>query len=164
MKQDVFQGSLKWVTSNTRSSSGAIVLVTLAGTPDELVKELVLDAAVSEGYENLEGKLTRFPANAGITGRSYTTGQTTWVPDTTGYPDFIPVFSPNVKSELATPLVRGEEILGTLHVESPAIDNYALSDVELVEFAAGEVTLALSFLTLVKSARTEHSSRLRISR
>lgn len=149
LKQEIFRDILQWVKSSTRGSSGQVFLVTSDGTS----KSLVLDAAIQEGNENTEPKRKHFATDAGITGHSYTTGKAIIVPDVAYDANFIPLTSPDTRSELAIPLVRGKEIFGVLNMESSAIDNYALSDVELIEFAAGQITLVLSFLTLAQEVR-----------
>ncbi|RPJ24885.1 MAG: diguanylate cyclase [Chloroflexi bacterium] len=90
--------------------------------PDSLIHELQIDS--------------------GVIGRTVRTRQTQFVQDANRDPDFIRA-SYGVKSEIAVPLLKDENVLGVLNVESN--DNAALdeNDVNFLDALAGSIAVAI---------------------
>jgi diguanylate cyclase (GGDEF)-like protein len=100
----------------------------------------VLHLGAQLGYP--DGQLIpEIPISAGVVGRTTRTRETQLVRDVTTDPDFLRAHY-DVKSEVAVPLIKEDNVLGVLNVES---DHRALgeSDVNLLNALAGSVAIAI---------------------
>jgi diguanylate cyclase (GGDEF)-like protein len=82
------------------------------------------------------------PATAGVVGRTARSGETQFIPNVDADPDFIRA-SYEVKSEIAIPLLKDENVLGVLNVESRDNDELDENDVNLLEALAGSLAIAI---------------------
>jgi signal transduction histidine kinase len=106
------------------------------------------------------------PVENGVVGRAYATGQTQHVPDVRQDPDYVSG-SPIIRSELAVPLRRGDQILGVLNIESDSLDGFSEDDVRLAESLAEAVALAMTNASLygdLQAGRERLQALIRASR
>ncbi len=80
--------------------------------------------------------------------------QTLTVPDVLLDERYV-VFSPVIRSELAIPLVSGDELLGVFNLESDVVNAFDESDVRLMESLAHQITVALVNVRLFESVRKQ---------
>jgi len=94
----------------------------------------------------------------GITGRVAQTGQALNVPDVTTPPQeyqHLEIPGLEVRSEVAVPLRRGEQIIGALAVTSPLPDAFTAEDVSLLSSLAAQAAVAIGHADV-----TRHSQEL----
>jgi len=120
----------------------------LVAFPDEQETQWIIRAAGGALYATAR---QRFPIQQGVIGRAFRTGQTQLVRDVRADPDYIPGH-PQIRSELAVPIKRGERALGVLNLESDALDAFDSEDVQLMESLADAVALALDTAYLYSQA------------
>jgi diguanylate cyclase (GGDEF)-like protein len=82
------------------------------------------------------------PGTSGVIGRTAHEKQTQFVPNADADPDFIRT-SYEVKSEIAIPLLKDENVLGVLNVESKGNDRLDENDVNVLEALAGSLSIAI---------------------
>jgi len=121
--------------------------------PEDAMTHLVIQAAAGD-LSVAEGK--RVPLDHSITGRAFRTAQTQHVPDVSADADYT-AGHPDIRSELAVPLRRGERVLGVLNLESDQPAIFDAEDVLLAESLAEAVVLALDNARLYEEARQQAS-------
>jgi diguanylate cyclase (GGDEF)-like protein len=87
----------------------------------------------------------RFPLEKGICGWVARTGQPALVGDVTRDPRYL-AGHPAIRSELAVPIVEGDEVLGVVNIESVHPNAFTREDQELLEALARQLGVALSNL------------------
>jgi len=120
---------------------------------DEDTEELVIKSAV--GYEP-EGGMQgmRIPLDRGITGVATRSRSTVVLGDVTQDERYV-VGSPSIRSEVATPLLHDDKLLGVLNIESEQERAFTQNDVRLLELLAGELTLVLERVQLMERLRIQ---------
>jgi len=98
----------------------------------------------------------RLPITHGVIGRAFRLHVTQYIPNVLADPDYVAAH-PSVKSELVTPLRRGEKILGMLDLESDELDGFNADDRLLAESLAEAVALALDNARLYRAIVDERS-------
>ncbi len=124
--------------------------------PDEENEELVFDTqagdfSLGDGW----GVAYSHP----VIGRAYTSGEIQLVSDINSLPE-ADRLHPNLASELAIPLKRGDHILGVLDIESVEVGAFNPSDVQLAESLADAISLAFENARLFQEFE-ETADRLR---
>lgn len=128
-------------------------------------KELVV---VAEHGELAWARGTRLPLDGpGITVAAFRSREPLYVPDVCQDPRYVRSH-PETKSELALPLVVGDQILGVLDVNSSRVDGVPPDDRDLLGIVASELAVALAGLARLRSfqdlseklARLHEASRL----
>ena len=114
-RHDILLNILNWANEQTTSKLGLFLLAESSGEKTELI--------VKEHVGPWDETLDRWDISEGITGRAYRTRTPQVSPDVTKDPKFIAAFA-GVRSDLAIPLVRGNEVLGVLDVESDRPHHY----------------------------------------
>ncbi|UCC64735.1 MAG: GAF domain-containing protein [Anaerolineae bacterium] len=145
----IAQAAVEAVARLTGWSAVAVLL------PDEAMTHLSVEAAA--------GRLSatqgwRIPADQGVSGRAFRTAQMQHVPDVSADPDYVNGH-PDIRSELAVPMCRGEQVLGVLDVASDQWSGFDDDDVLLAESLAEAVALALENAHLYTEAR-QHATDL----
>ena len=82
------------------------------------------------------------PITSGVMGRAAHSKETQFVRDVSTDPDFIRA-SYEVKSEIAVPLLKDENVLGVLNVESKGDPSLDENDVNLLKALAGSIAVAI---------------------
>lgn len=107
---------------------------------EEDTDEIVIHTSV--GIEERWREAARLKVGEGISGQVVQTGEPIYVEDAQADPDFI-FFDPNLRSLMVVPLRHGENVIGTLALDS--FEPYAFSqqDQRLLEIAAFQVAVAI---------------------
>jgi diguanylate cyclase (GGDEF)-like protein len=106
-----------------------------------LLDDDVLNLGAQLGYP--EDMLIReIPITSGVIGRAVRSKETQFVRNVEVDPDFIRA-SYEVKSEIAIPLLKDEEVLGVINVESKGEDELDENSVNVLEALAGSVAVAI---------------------
>ncbi len=118
----------------TGSTSGSIILI------DKDTGKLLIKAyrGLPPGTENL-----KLDIGQGVTGIVARLGVSKLVNDVEDDPDYI-VANPQVKSEMAVPLVKDGEVIGVLNVDNVKRNAYEEEDLKLLEMLAGSAVIALN--------------------
>lgn len=97
-----------------------------------------------------------------LVARTARTRAGTLVNDVRSEPDWLPnPLLPDTRSELAVPLIVGDEVLGVLDVQAAELDYFTPDDIEINTILAAQVAAALRNATLYEAAQqtlvqTEH--------
>ncbi|MBI5958745.1 MAG: GAF domain-containing protein, partial [Chloroflexi bacterium] len=121
---------------------------------DEQGAQLVLAAGAGEAGEQMVAAQHRIPANhpRSLVARASRTHQAVIVNDVTAVPDFLPnPLLPNTHSELALPLVIGDQIFGVLDVQSAVTDRFTEQDVAVYTTLASQITAAVQNVRLFET-------------
>ncbi|UCG25191.1 MAG: GAF domain-containing protein [Chloroflexota bacterium] len=90
----------------------------------------------------------------GLVGRAAESRRPVVVPDVTRDPNWLPnPLLPNTKSEIAAPIILGDEVLGVLDVQHDLRDGLSRSDAELLQSIADQVAIAWRNAELYGDAR-----------
>ncbi len=87
-------------------------------------------------------KISRIPADQGISGQVMATGKAIRVSDVSEYPGFLRIY-PDTLSELCVPLQTPNRIIGVINVESIRPNAFQENDERLLLTLAGQLTMAL---------------------
>jgi GAF domain-containing protein len=123
---------------------------------DEETSELVFEAVVGEGEEDLIGK--RFPAGTGVAGWVLATRTPLVIEDVARDPRFAKDVAEDTgyvpSGLMAVPLLEDERVLGVLQVlDRPQRSRFSLQEMELLGMFASQAAIALSLLGTARSAR-----------
>jgi GAF domain-containing protein len=137
----VLEGILDWTVALIGEASlGEVRLL------DRKTNELVVKAFRGEPIEE---QYLKIPVGKGITGWVAQHGKSQMVPDILKDDRFLP-FLENTRSEMAVPMLRGDELVGVLNIEHPQINAFTESDVKLAEATAGLAVVAIENARLFK--------------
>ena len=106
-----------------------------------LLDDEVLSLGAEIGYPG-EMVIHRIPVTSGVIGRAARTKQTQFIHDVSTNPNFLRA-SQEVKSEICVPLLKNENVLGVLNVESRSEAPLDEDDVNLLNALAGPVAVAI---------------------
>lgn len=87
-------------------------------------------------------RFKRIPMGEGIAGRVTRSKESLIIPDVRQDEQCSPFFE-DTRSEMATPILRAQNLLGVIGIESPSVAAFSGSDTELVESLAGLVATAI---------------------
>ena len=106
------------------------------------LKEDVLRVHASRG-EIINPQFNTNKIGEGVTGWVAEHRKSRVEPDTSQLKgnDYLP-FLANTRSEIATPLLKGDELLGVLNIESPEMNVFSDEDIPLIEAIASQVVIA----------------------
>ncbi|MDW7992174.1 MAG: GAF domain-containing protein, partial [Anaerolineae bacterium] len=88
----------------------------------------------------------------GINSRAYRTRLAQYTPDVREDPDYFTLI-PTTRSELVIPILRGEQFLGNLDLQSPQVDAFRNVDMEFLRALADQVAIALENARLYEEER-----------
>ncbi|MBN1286745.1 MAG: GAF domain-containing protein [Anaerolineae bacterium] len=108
---------------------------------EEDTDEIVIHTAV--GIDERWREEARLKVGEGISGKVVQTGQPIYVADARADPDFI-FFDPNLRSLMVAPLRYGEEVIGTLALDSFEPDAFTPQHQRLLEIVASQVAVGLA--------------------
>ena len=126
-----------------RVPSTAIMLPASNGT------ELLLVAGAGESRSWIG---TKRPADTGVSGRAYRTGQTQIVSDVRADPDYIAAW-PSSGSAISLPILGAKGVLGVLHLEAEKPAAFGGREQRLLEALAGHAATALDTEAMVRDLR-----------
>jgi putative methionine-R-sulfoxide reductase with GAF domain len=111
---------------------------------DEEKENLVMVGGTGEVGKVLLERGHKLPRGRGLVGRACEEGQVVLVADTKEDPNWLPnPLLPETKSEIAVPIMLGDEVLGALDVQEDTVGGLDQQDVDLLTGIAGQVAIAL---------------------
>jgi putative methionine-R-sulfoxide reductase with GAF domain len=122
---------------------------------DETGQNLVLIGGTGEAGQTMLKRGHKILKSKGLVGRAATTSEVVLVPDVTQEPNWLPnLLLPATKSEIAVPIVLGEQVMGVLDVQQNVIGGLTEEDAFLLQSVANQVAVALRNARLFE--QTEH--------
>jgi signal transduction histidine kinase len=136
----------------TKASAGVI------GMLDESRKGMTLLA--QKGYPKLYGRYRKelWPIDRGIVGRVVRTGQPALVGDVSQDPDYFAAI-PEVRSELAAPLLREGKVTGVIYLESTEPDAFDEEDLAFVTRLADHAAIAVTNAFLYEEVKKANEAK-----
>jgi GAF domain-containing protein len=128
-------------------------------------RSVVLHAGAGAGGEKLLQQGHRLMINSGsLNGRAVLEKKPVIVTDTTQSANFMPnPLLPNIHSEMAMPLIAGEQVIGTLDIQSEQVGGINETHLPAFEAVAGQLAIAIQNATLfaeAQQARTEVEAQI----
>lgn len=146
-----------------------VVSAALLATNAEIGELLLLDegsglleTAVRQGQSRAQSLSTTWPADWGIVGRALRLGKAVLVDDTSRDPDYVATV-PEVRSELAVPIILDEHRLGVLNLESFDLAAFDQEQARFVSNLAEHAAIAIQNAQLFEAVqqRAEEFQTLR---
>jgi len=121
---------------------------------DKITREVVLHSIAGGHAVNIE-KGYRRPIGESVVGWVADTGETLLVNDVTQEPRYVPLSltSDPVSSELAVPIVRGDEVIGVLDIQHLTLGAFDQEDVQAMETLADQLAIAVDNARLYEETR-----------
>lgn len=113
--------------------------------------KLQLGAQVGYPEEMIQREI---PIEKGVMGRAVRTRQAQFIRDVTADPDFLRA-TYEAGSEICVPLMKEQNVLGTLNIESPPEFPLSEADVQLLNTFAGQVAVAIDNANLFNAEREQ---------
>jgi len=92
------------------------------------------------------------PLNQGMNGRAYRTRQIVYLSDVRNDPEYFSLI-PETHSELAVPILHGDQVLGNLDLQSPQVDAFRGVDLSFLQAMTDQVAIALVKARLFQETR-----------
>ncbi|HSF83779.1 MAG TPA: GAF domain-containing protein [Anaerolineales bacterium] len=131
---------------------------------DEQQKNLVMMAGTGQAGEQLLERGHKIPIGKGLVGQAAETKATVLVGDVTQAENWLP--NPillDTRSELAVPIMAGEQVLGVLDVQADTPNGLKEADVTLVESIASQAGIALKNAEAYAQAQSRAVREAKIS-
>ena len=129
--------------------------------PDANIAILLLDGETqtlriraSVGFPAELAARLAMPVGRGLIGRTAQNNQPTLIGDVRQIPDYV-AWDTRTVSELAVPLALGERVIGVLNVESPRLNAFDASDVQLLSTLAGTLAAIIVNNNLIEQINRE---------
>jgi PAS domain S-box-containing protein len=120
---------------------------------DETGENLVLAGGTGDAGKTLLERGHRLPRGRGLVGRAAETKEPVLAPDTSQDPEWLPnPLLPETKSEIAVPIVAGEQVLGVLDVQNNVAGSLGLQDADLLRSIADQLAVAVQNARLYERA------------
>lgn len=111
---------------------------------DETNGDLVMAGGTGEAGQSMLEKGHRVQRGRGLVGRAAETTQIVLVPDTSADPAWLPnPLLPDTKSEIAVPILVGNQTVGVLDVQHNVVGSLGEQDADLLGSIANQVAIAL---------------------
>jgi nitrate/nitrite-specific signal transduction histidine kinase len=111
---------------------------------DPAGKSLVMAGGTGEAGAVMMARGHSIPVGKGLVGRAADTNTIVLVSDTAANTEWLPnPLLPETKSELAVPIVLGDEVIGVLDVQHNVTDGLTQDDADLIQSVANQVAIAL---------------------
>ena len=124
---------------------------------DEATNELFIRFAIGHRAEVVSH--WRIPMGDGIIGAAASTGQAVRVGDVTKDPRYLSA-APEVRSELAVPLIVQGRVIGVVDVESRQTDSFTRTQQTILTLVAGRIATAIENARLFESAHKQAETLL----
>ena len=134
--QRVMSLTLQWAMRVTHATAGSLDLV------DYDRGGLLL--LTSDGFPVAMDRYRDepWPLNQGIVGRVARTGEAALVPDVSRDPDYVAIVD-ETRSQLSVPILREEQVIGVLTLESPELNGFDEDDLAFVVRLADHAAIAI---------------------
>jgi PAS domain S-box-containing protein len=120
---------------------------------DETGENLVLAGGTGDAGKTLLERGHKLPRGRGLVGRAAETKEPVLAPDTSQDPEWLPnPLLPETKSEIAVPIVAGEQVLGVLDVQNNVAGSLGLQDADLLRSIADQLAVAVQNARLYERA------------
>jgi PAS domain S-box-containing protein len=120
---------------------------------DPVNGNMALAGGTGEAGQTLLSRGHHVQKGRGLVGRAAETRETVLVPDTSVDPAWLPnPFLPETRSEIAVPILAGEEVLGVLDVQNNVTNSLGQHDADLIGAIASQVAVALQNSNLYAKA------------
>jgi GAF domain-containing protein len=113
----------------------------------------ILEVKASTGYAE-DVRSLQLAIDSGVAGWVASSLTPLLVSDVSKAPGYVPVNS-NTQSELAVPLIYGNELLGVLIVESREIDTFTEDDIYMLNILGGGLAATINNVQLLKEIRSK---------
>ncbi len=143
---DLLLEQILWIVQESFGFAATTILLL-----DEEENELYVKAAW--GFQS-DVTDVRIPVGKGVTGWVASTGQPLIVPDVTKDPRFIPP-DPQIRSEMAVPLIVGGKVIGVLDVESHEVNRFSERDLWFLSSLAAQAALAIDRAKLYQKIKEQ---------
>ena len=121
---------------------------------DEKGENLVMAGGTGEAGRALLERGHKIPRGRGLVGRAADTKETVLVPDTSQDPNWLPnSLLPETKSEIAVPILAGEQVLGVLDVQNNTADSLRQLDADLIRSVANQAAVAIQNIRQYEETR-----------
>jgi len=111
---------------------------------NETTGELVMAGGTGDAGQALLERGHKIARGRGLVGRAAESRQAVLVPDTGKDPDWLPnPLLPETKSEVAVPILAGDQVLGVLDVQNNVSNSLTGQDTDLILSIASQVAIAL---------------------
>ncbi len=100
------------------------------------------------------------PLDSGLNGQAYHTRQIVCVDDVKSAPEYVPDV-PDVRSEMIVPIIRGDQVLGTLDLQSPEVGAFHDADLDFLRALTDQAAIALENARLHDDAQ-RHARELSV--
>lgn len=111
---------------------------------DDQREHLLMVGGSGEAGKQMLDRGHKLLRGQGLVGRCCDTGASVIVPDTHQEPQWLPnPLLPETKSEIAVPILLGDQVLGALDVQHSRVNGLGLQDVDLLTSVANQVAIAL---------------------
>ncbi len=111
---------------------------------DEQGEYLVTAGGTGKAGKELVERGFMIPVDKGLVGRAASTNSPVLVSDVTQDENYLPnELLPDTRAEIAIPIAIGDRVLGVLDVQHSVTNGLSQSDVDLLQFIASQVAIAL---------------------
>ena len=147
-------------TAVRRIQEGFHYHVVMIGVPDY---EAGVHRMAAAAAETLPERSVTYPIHAGVMGRAIREKRTVLVPDVTADPDYIPLV-PATRSEVAIPILSGDEVVAVLNVESDVRRGFNRSQVMTLETLADGIGIILRNAELYQAVERTNARLVELDR
>lgn len=128
---------------------------------EEISGDLVMSGGTGEAGAIMFARGHRIPKGRGLVRRAAETKAVVLVEDTAQAADWLPnPLLPETRSELAVPILLGEQVLGVIDVQQNVVNGLDQNDVELLQTIASQVAISLQNARVLEQSqqRAEYES------
>ena len=140
---DLFKLILSYALEFTESPWGSITVFNPESDSFEIKAQ--------QGYQV---EINKVPVMEGVTGLVIKTGKPVIINDVSKDPDFLDVTNGQTFSEMTVPVLNNEQVIGTINLESPRLNEYTQNELTFVSQLADQTALAINNAALYDKAQS----------
>ena len=131
---------------------------------DEHKGFLIMTGGTGEAGQIMLSQNHKIPHGKGIVGLASDSGDIILVPDTGKDPNWLPnPLLPETRSEVAVPILVGDDVLGALDVQQNIVNSLTQQDVELLKLISSQVAVAIKNATQYEGVAKQSEEQRNIS-